>query len=233
MAHLSAGSSDRHFTTRRGFVAACGFGIVGLYGLWAGYGAAPLPSLPSLGGHGETPEPGGHSMTPDSGGHGPVPESAAHGAAAGPSPEEFRRLAEDFTARHRQPDGSVRPARATVPAMDHNAHGAHGMSAPMPESRDDAPLDVYFTAFQWGFAPGVLRLEAGRPYRLRMMAVDVTHGVALQFGSASRITRLRANTLVEQTMTFTRPGEHLVYCTVYCGPGHARMQSRLIVERAS
>lgn len=231
MANLSAGSSERHFTTRRGFIAACGFGIVGLYGLWAGYGAAPLPFQGGHGeasdgdphdGHGAAPEPGGHSMTPDGGGH---------GAATGLSPEEFRRLAEDFAARHRQPDGSVRPARATVPAMDHDAHGAHGM--PAPESRDDAPLDVYFTAFQWGFEPGVLRLEAGRPYRLRLMAVDVTHGVALQFGSASRITRLRANTLVEQTMTFARPGEHLVYCTVYCGPGHARMQSRLIVERAS
>ncbi len=205
----------RHFTTRRGFVAACGFGIVGLYGLWAGYGAAPLPFL---GGHGEAPEGNAHG--------GATPDSGAHGPAAGPSPEEFRRLAEDFAARSRQPDGSVRPARVTVPAMDHNAHGM-----PAPESRDDAPLDVYLTAFQWGFEPGVLRLEANRAYRFRMMAVDVSHGVALQFGPASRITRLRANTLVEQTMTFARPGEHLVYCTVYCGPGHARMQSRLIVEQ--
>lgn len=31
-----------HFTTRRGFIAATGFGVVSLYGLWAAYGAAPL-----------------------------------------------------------------------------------------------------------------------------------------------------------------------------------------------
>lgn len=230
MDDLPAGSSDRHFTTRRGFIAACGFGIVGLYGLWAGYGAAPWPFA------------GGHDRTSDKasdgdphGGHGAAPEGGGHGAAAGLSPQEFRRLAEEFATRYRQPDGSVRPARATVPAMDHGAHHGHGAPAPAPtpESRDDAPLDVYLAAFQWGFAPGVLRLDAHRAYRFRMMAVDVTHGVALRFGPASRITRLRANTLVEQTMTFTRPGEHLVYCTVYCGPGHARMQSRLIVERAS
>lgn len=224
MANSFAGPSDRHFTTRRGFIAACGFGIVGLYGLWAAYGAAPLPFQ---GSHGETPDGdphGGQGTAPESGGHSMTPDGGGHGTATGLSPDEFRRLAEDFAARSRQPDGSVRPAHATVPAMD---HGAHGM--PMPESRDDEPLDVYFTAFQWGFEPGVLWLEAGRSYRLRMMALDVTHGVALQFGPASRITRLRANTLVEQTMTFARPGEHLVYCTVYCGPGHARMQSRLIV----
>jgi hypothetical protein len=34
---------QRHFTTRRGFIAALGFGAVSLYGAWAAYGAAPLP----------------------------------------------------------------------------------------------------------------------------------------------------------------------------------------------
>ena len=203
----------KHFTARRGFIGACGFGILGLYGLWAGYGAAPLPFLNALGGN--------HGDGPDK-----VPGGDAHGAASSLSPEEFRRLADDSAARYRQPDGSIRPARAEA-AADHGAHHAHG--APAAEGRDDDPLDVYLTAFQWGFEPGVLRLEANRAYRFRMMAVDVSHGVALQLGPASRITRLRANALVEQTMTFARPGEHLVYCTVYCGPGHARMQSRLIV----
>ena len=218
MANLSAGSSNRHFTARRGFVAACGFGILGLYGLWAGYGAAPLPFL---GRHDDPAPEGGHDAAPDSG---------AHGATAGLSPEEFRRLAEDFAARYRQPDGSVRPGKV-VSATDHGAH--HAPAAPAAENRDDDLLDVYLTAFQWGFEPGVLRLEANRAYRFRIMAVDVSHGVALQFGAASRIARLRANTLVEQTMTFARPGELLVYCTVYCGPGHARMQSRLIVEQGA
>ena len=37
-------SSLSHLTTRRGFVAALGFGGVSLYGLWVGYGAAPGPA---------------------------------------------------------------------------------------------------------------------------------------------------------------------------------------------
>jgi len=36
-------SQERHFTTRRGFVAAMGFGGLGLYVTWAAYGASPLP----------------------------------------------------------------------------------------------------------------------------------------------------------------------------------------------
>ena len=207
-----ADSGKRHFTTRRGFVAAVGFGIVGLYGLWAGYGAAPLPFL----GHHDKPtgEGGAH------GGHGPAPVGDAHGARGALSPEDFRRSVEAFAARHRQPDGSVRPGKAADPHAGHAGHGA---------VTEDNPDDVYLMAYQWGFEPAVLRLEANRPYRLRMMAVDVSHGAAIQFGPGSRIVRLRANALVEQTTTFARPGDHLVYCTVYCGPGHARMQGRLIV----
>ena len=40
--------SKKHFTTRRGFIAASGFGGLGLYGLWAAYGAAPGPLRASL-----------------------------------------------------------------------------------------------------------------------------------------------------------------------------------------
>lgn len=212
-------SRKKHFTTRRGFIAACGFGIVGLYGVWAGYGAAPLPFVghagespraakdPGHGGHGETDAHGGHGA-PAAGPQAPVGHGDHGGQASALSPEEFRRLAEDFAAR-----GAGDP------------HAGHGMAHPAP----DAPEDIYLMAYQWGFTPDVLRLAANRTYRLRMMAVDVSHGAAVRLGPGSRIVRLRANTLVEQTATFSRPGEYLVYCTVYCGPGHARMQSRLIV----
>ena len=208
-----ASPEKSHFTTRRGFVGACGFGIVGLYGLWAGYGAAPLPFL---GGSHEPVAGEGDAHGIAGGGH----VAADLGMNATLASEEFRRNVEAFAARYRQPDGSVKPGGA----MAHASHGmAHGANAA------DGPDDVYLMAYQWGFEPAVLRLEANRPYRLRMMAVDVSHGAAIQLGRGSRIVRLRTNTLVEQTTTFARPGEHLVYCTVYCGPGHARMQGRLIV----
>jgi plastocyanin len=302
-------------TSRRGFVAAAGFGMVGLYGLWAAYGAAPLPFVSAnrrtgdgaAGGHGA-----GHGAPPAS--ETEAAEAAAghggHGAGGGMDPAEFRRLTEEFATRYRQADGSVWPGRRAVaavppagardhtgehfgrptgddlrsmvtaagptapvtghaqnmehmdgqqmPTMDHGAmpmnhgampggqampmmdHGAmpggqgmptmdHGGTAGHGESSAAGPHEVYLMAYQWGFEPDFLRLDLGVPHRFRMMAVDVSHGASLQLGPASRIVRLRRNALVEQTVTFQRPGTYLVYCTLYCGAGHDRMFGRIVV----
>lgn len=210
-------------TNRRGFIVAAGSGILGLYGLWAAYGAAPLPW-----GHGGHDEAGGHDHGHDQpatghGGHG------GHGEPSGPSPDRFRREAEAFAERYRQADGSVAPEPASrADGHDHDQdHGHAGSPAPTVAAGD--PVDVYLAAFQWGFEPAVLRLKRGVAYRFRMMAIDVAHGASIHLGPASRIIRLRQGALVEQQLTFTRPGSYLVYCTVYCGPGHDRMQGRIVV----
>jgi hypothetical protein len=226
-------AKHEHFTARRGFVAAAGFGMVGVYFLWAGYGAAPL----GLGrGHGAAAK-GGHGAAP-----GPAAGHGGHGSAPfGPSIEEFRKLTEAFIERNKLGDGSVRPGRATVPgkaaeAPDHaqaEDHGAHGAAMPSMPARADGmhegPVEVYLMAYQWGYAPSVLRLEPGVPYRFRMMALDVAHGASLQLGLGGRIVRLRPGTLVEQDLAFSKPGQYLLYCTVYCGLAHERMQGRVIV----
>ncbi len=197
MKHPQDGTSPAaptHFTARRGFIAGAGFGMVSLYLLWAGYGAAPL----GFGGHGAQPGDG----------HGAGAHGGGHGAVGGMQIEEFRALVQRFVDEHGQPDGSVRPRRAAALA----------------------PADVYLMAFQFGFTPQVLRLETGVPYRFRMMAVDVAHGASIRIGPGARIVRLRPGALVEQELTFQQPGEHLLYCTVYCGLAHDRMQGRIIVR---
>ncbi len=232
-----------HFTTRRGFIAAAGFGVVGLYGLWAAYGAAPLNLLAA----GVEPEASG-------GGHGghEVPDG-------GPDVEEFKRRVEQFIAANQLPDGSVRPGPMAMASPAMAGHGTHGGPEPTagggaaengmhgaghgaesPSAADQPATDhaegeaveVYLMAYQWGYKPAVLRLEANVPYRFRMMAVDTTHGASFHLGNASRITRLRPKTLVEQQLKFTRPGEYLLYCTVYCGLAHDRMQGKIIVTES-
>ena len=93
----------------------------------------------------------------------------------------------------------------------------------------EGPIDVYLMAMQWGYLPSVLRLEAGVPYRFRMMAIDIAHGASVQLGAGARIIRLRPGVLVEQELSFAQPGEYLLYCTVYCGLPHDRMQGRILV----
>lgn len=241
-----------HFTTRRSFIAAAGFGVVCLYFLWAAYGAAPLNIFAGS----------AESEAPAAGGHG-----GGHGAAPGPSVEEFRSAAESFIEANKLPDGSVMPrrqvmaeagpmeqmdhaamghgpqgeapsaadktAKAQTP-MDHGgAQGGHGEAPPAAGATEAhaeaAPTDVYLMAYQWGYQPAVLRLQANVPYRFRMMALDTTHGASFQLGAGSRIIRLRPGAVAEQTFTFTKPGEYLLYCTVYCGMGHDRMQGKIIV----
>lgn len=231
-ANARSGRESRSLTTRRGFIAVASLGAVSLYGLWAAYGAAPFRILsPGGAGHGA-----GHEAEPKTAGHG------EHGAARGPTPEEFRRLTDDFIARHRQADGSVRveptePRGVADSTMVHSGGGVHGaghdmsaMPAQPPAPRAPAaPADVYMIAQQWSFEPATLRIRAGAPYRFRIMAEDASHGASLQLGRGSRIIRLRRGALVEQELIFTRPDEYLVYCTVYCGIGHDRMSGRIIV----
>ena len=244
-----------HLSTRRGFIAAVGFGGVSLYALWAAYGAAPSP-LSLLGpgaGHGDG-DKGGH------GGHG--------GPAGGPTIDEFRRMTTEFVARYRLPDGAVHPRPLPVETthdklippgisgdMDHAAHGgaggvanagntgtaahgqdAHGGHGTVPadagrhdDARDGGVRDVYLLAQKWSYEPDHLRVDLGVPHRFRMMAADVSHGASIQFGRGGRMIRLRPNILTEQEITFTRPGSYLLYCTLYCGPGHDTMQARVEV----
>jgi cytochrome c oxidase subunit 2 len=237
-----APARSRPLTTRRGFVAAASFGAVSLYGLWAVFGAAPLRfSLGRDADHGA-----GHTAPaeePAAAGHG------GHGAATGPTPEEFRRLTEDFIAKFQRPDGSVEPGITPAPADPHAGHGsgpksaasadphaAHGggdemrpTATQVVDSSAEAPVEVYVLAQQWSFGPAVLHLRTGVTYRFRMMATDVSHGASLQLGVGSQIIRLRRGVMVEREMTFTRPGTYLVYCTVYCGLGHDRMAGTIIV----
>ncbi|HYD71460.1 hypothetical protein [Azospirillum sp.] len=206
----------RHITTRRGFIAALGFGAVSLYGAWAAYGAAPLP----FGGRGKAAaEP--QAANP----HADAADSGGHGASAGMPPEEFRFEHEYFVQKHAQPDGSV------APAAEGHAHagGGHDHEDGQGHGPEGEPVDVYLLAQKFAYSPDVLRLRAGVPYRFRMMAEDITHGASIHLGAASRIIRLRPNVVSEQTVTFTRPGEYLVYCTVYCGQAHDAMQGRIVV----
>lgn len=240
----------RHLTTRRGFIAATGFGGISLYGLWVAYGAAPGPlgllRLASPHDGGDSAE-AGHSAE-QGGGHG------GHGADSGnPIAEQFRHTVANFIDRYRLPDGSVYPRRLAPAPPPATANGAHPMpmmsngasAAPSPDtghaghaapsaSAADAhdepgPVDVYMLAEKWFYEPAHLRLDAGVPYAFQMMATDVSHGASIHFGRGSRMIRLRPGTVTRVDATFKRPGNYVVYCTVYCGAAHDLMQARIEV----
>jgi heme/copper-type cytochrome/quinol oxidase subunit 2 len=91
------------------------------------------------------------------------------------------------------------------------------------------PVDVLMVAGKWYYLPNVLRLDAGQPYRFRMMAMDVTHGASIQFGHGGRMMRLQPGVVSETELTFQKPGHYLMHCTVYCGAAHDLMQATIEV----
>lgn len=225
-----------HLTTRRGFIAAAGFGGTALYGLWVGYGAAPGP-LALL----------GASHADDTSN---IVDHGAHAVAEpdGLTLDAFEAQVQAFIQRFGEADGSVRPrheggddtdmaghahddphaGHASRAQIDHGDHAGHGDA--VPGSHDDAgPIDIWLQAAQFFFEPWHLRLQTNQPYRFRMMAADVAHGASIQFGRGGRMIRLRPGQLVETEMSFRRPGEYLIYCTLYCGAAHDAMQARLSV----
>ncbi|MCH9019204.1 MAG: hypothetical protein IIA73_02400 [Proteobacteria bacterium] len=210
-------------TTRRGFVTGLGFGVLSLYGVWAAYGAAPTSLAAILGG-----EPGGEVM-----GMAAMP---GMGGGFGISPEEFRRLTEAFIEANELPDGSVKPARNAMAGMskapgDEETLEAAAAAAKGEHQEEQQAVEVYLMAQRYYYEPSLLRLEPNVPYKFRMMALDTTHGASIlgSIGLGGHIMRSPAGALAEMTMTFIRPGEHLVYCTVYCGEGHGMMTGRIIV----
>jgi cytochrome c oxidase subunit II len=248
-------SQERHFTTRRSFVAGMGFGGLGLYATWAAYGASPLP-FSSMSSGGDIAAHGGHATAAAD----TDPAIAMHEGGQ-ISPAEFTRRHAEFLARFKEADGSIRPAavsaesghqshgamtgHAGAPAsMDmsdpaaHAAHAAHGATSVSPAAppvggHDGAtaagPIEVYFLAGRFSFEPERLRLQVGQPYRFHMMASDVAHGASIAFGRASRIVRLRPDTVTALDLIFRGAGAYLVYCTVYCGPGHDGMRGLITV----
>ena len=124
----------------------------------------------------------------------------------------------------------VRPAPA--PRESARPQGAREKAGERePHTGGSMPIDVYILAERFSYRPSVLRLERNVRYRFRMMGVDVNHGasITLNVRLAGHMMRAPAGRLSEMIMTFNRPGEYLVYCTVYCGAGHDRMQGKIIV----
>lgn len=235
--------TSRHLTTRRGFVAAVGFGGVSLYGLWAAYGAAPNP-LALIGNAGTDATDAVPSTESAMAGHGGMDMAA--------DVETFRAEVARFVERFTEEDGSVYPriteggpeihdpqmAGMDMAGMDMSGTDmvaptdGHAAQDDQHGPGDDAaggPVDVPMIAERWYFEPGILRLDRGTAYRFRMMTADVTHGASIQFGQGARMIRLSPGTVAELEMTFTSPGSYLVYCTSYCGTGHDGMQARIVV----
>jgi cytochrome c oxidase subunit 1 len=139
-------------------------------------------------------------------------------------------LAESEGAGHGMASSGEMVSGAHAKTADAHEIAARSMAEAMPVAAGEGaeehghdegkgPIDVYMMAMQFSYMPEVIRLQHGVPYRFRMMSMDVNHGASIHTGFAGHIMRRPARQVVEMTMSFTEPGEYMIYCTVYCGDG--------------
>lgn len=88
------------------------------------------------------------------------------------------------------------------------------------------PGDIYLLARAWQWYP-ILRLQAGRTYRLHLSSLDYQHGFSLQPGNLNLMAIPGYDYVV--LFTPTRSGEYFIVCNEYCFVGHHLMVGKLIV----
>ncbi|MBI3160838.1 MAG: c-type cytochrome [Chloroflexi bacterium] len=96
-------------------------------------------------------------------------------------------------------------------------------------ARQRPPLLHARLAEQGGWAPDVLRAEAGQPLTVRLTSDDVLHGFGVGRTDFEAVL-VEPGKVTEVTLTFDQPGIYTYYCTVWCGLNHWRMRGVIEVR---
>ena len=116
-----------------------------------------------------------------------------------------------------RPSGYIDPAK-----LEGTPFATPGVS-----TAPDSSLDAYVVARAFQFQPNVLRVAAGRPVTLHVLAVDVIHGLMLGQGNVN--LELIPGHVATLKTRFNHPGTYTSQCHEYCGAGHQTMTFKLIV----
>ena len=82
---------------------------------------------------------------------------------------------------------------------------------------------------QFSFSPSTIVVNNGDKVKLKITAVDVTHGFSLpDFGVETG--PVAPGTTVTKEFTADKSGTFKFECSVYCGSGHPEMEGTLIVN---
>lgn len=89
-------------------------------------------------------------------------------------------------------------------------------------------MEVVFIGRMWAFEPSEVRIPAGTRVTFTGTTVDVIHGFHVE---GTRLNMMLIPGQVSRnSYTFEVPGEHLIICHEYCGPGHHVMYGTIVVE---
>ena len=90
------------------------------------------------------------------------------------------------------------------------------------------PVQIQVTAHRYGFEPAAIHVRKGQEVTLAISTSDVQHGFAVKELGIDEPIQPGKPALV--TFKADKAGEYPVECSIICGPGHDRMQGKIIVE---
>jgi cytochrome c oxidase subunit 2 len=103
-------------------------------------------------------------------------------------------------------------------------------SAPGVRTNADGSVTVVVVAAMFSFSPDPIEVPAGRPVTFRLTSSDVLHGFQVIGTNANAMAV--PGYVSQFTVTFDKPGEHVIACNEYCGVAHHMMVGKLIVSPA-
>ncbi len=88
--------------------------------------------------------------------------------------------------------------------------------------------EIRIVASQFAYDPPEVRVKKGEKVRLVVTSKDVVHGLAIREYNVNR--QITAGQEIAVEFEANREGRFFMYCTVFCGVGHADHKGVLVVE---
>ncbi|MDD5686632.1 MAG: cupredoxin domain-containing protein [Elusimicrobia bacterium] len=97
-----------------------------------------------------------------------------------------------------------------------------------PEKYISKIKDINLEAYQYGFSPDIIVVKKGDIVKLTVTSRDVPHGVCIKNYGIKVVVKKGEYKKIE--FFADKSGKFDIICSVYCGEGHSKMKSKLIVE---
>ncbi|MBI5874040.1 MAG: cupredoxin domain-containing protein [Candidatus Omnitrophica bacterium] len=121
-------------------------------------------------------------------------------------------------------------ANASIEKHEHNMHHHDEAQRPVLSGKVDENgiRIVEVKASRYKFEPDPIVVDLGDKVRLLITSTDVTHGLAISEFKVNVSVPAGETQIVE--FIADKEGSFHMYCSVYCGPGHAHMHGTLVVQ---
>jgi len=88
--------------------------------------------------------------------------------------------------------------------------------------------EIEIMARRFSFEPSEIKVKYGEKIRLKIISLDVTHGLSLPEFGINKTLEPGKETVIK--FIANKRGSFDFFCSVYCGEGHSQMRGKLIVE---